>query len=124
MVTAFDLKHVKGVRAVALLWEGQPAGRIVANYSDNPMGSVCTATVHIWTGPLGGMPGSTGRAGGCGYDKFSAAVMDAFGIADRATTVDPHPHWEMQIQQAGLEHGNGDTGGAFEELGYQYMEVC
>lgn len=77
----FDLKHVQGVRAWALMHKGKMAGKIVANFSDNPAGSVCTAQVIFWTGPLadnseaGARKGpALGKAGGYGYDKFSAAV--------------------------------------------------
>jgi hypothetical protein len=84
--TAFDCSHVKSVTAWALVhpesdMDGGCAGRIVANFSDNPAGSVCTATVHLWRGPLRMDAGTTGNAGGGGYDKFSAAVGDALNRA-------------------------------------------
>jgi len=71
----FDLKHVKSVSAIAILYEGKPSGRIIANWSDNPNGSVCTAMVGVWSGPLGEMPKAVGRAGGYGYDKISSAKI-------------------------------------------------
>lgn len=77
MKSAFECSHVKSVKAYAIMFKGENAGRIVANYSDNPNGSVCTCTVHFWLGPLKDKPGTTGRAGGYGYDKLSAAFEDA-----------------------------------------------
>ena len=38
MKTAYDLNHVKSVSALVLLFNGENAGRMVANYSDNPNG--------------------------------------------------------------------------------------
>ena len=73
----YDMKHVKSVSAYALLYKGKYAGRIVANWSDNPNGSVCTAVVMIHDGPFRDMPVTTGKAGGGGYDKLSAAVHEA-----------------------------------------------
>ncbi len=63
MIPAYELKHCKSVSAVALSFEGKYAGRIVANWSDNPNGSVCTATVAIWHGPLAELPSTTAKAG-------------------------------------------------------------
>ena len=74
---AHDLAHVKSVTAWALFFDGEGCGRIVANWSDNPNGSVCTATVAVWDGPLDGLPRTTGKAGGGGYCKLSAAVAEA-----------------------------------------------
>jgi hypothetical protein len=71
------MKGVKSVSAYVLMYKGKYAGRIVANWSDNPMGSVCTAGVYIFDGPFESMPSTTGKAGGCGYDKLSAAVHEA-----------------------------------------------
>lgn len=77
MKSAYDLNHVKSVKAWGLLFDGEMAGRIVSNFSDNPNGSVCTSTVGFWGGPLKDKDLSTGTAGGCGYDKFSASVESA-----------------------------------------------
>jgi len=78
--SAFDFSHVKSVTAWALVFKGEYAGKIVANYSDNPNGSVVTATVAVYVGPITDWSegSSTGAAGGGGYCKFSAAVSDAF----------------------------------------------
>lgn len=77
MKNAFDGKHVKGVSAIALLWEGKEAGKIIANWSDNPAGSVCTATVSVWAGSLKdsfNYEKNTARARGYGYDKLASCL--------------------------------------------------
>jgi hypothetical protein len=106
MKTAYDLNHVKSVSALALLFNGENAGRMVANYSDNPNGSVCTATVTAWKGPLKDRQGMTGRAGGYGYDKLSSAVFQA-------------------LRKSGIDtiKTDGETCKMFESLGYQVIEV-
>lgn len=116
MKTAFDCKHVKDVRAWALTHEvserdGKYAGRIVANWSDNPAGAVCTATVDVWRGPLQEMPRANGRAGGGGYCKFSAAVEQALRGAGRADCGDMHGAGEGAVREY------------FERFGYTVIEV-
>lgn len=74
---ANECKHAANVRAWALVWKGKPAGSIVANFSDNPAGAVCTVTIRVYLGPLKELPIVTGRAGGYGYDKFSEAFEQA-----------------------------------------------
>lgn len=122
--TAFDCQNVKSVRAWGLLFPDagvlKQAGRLVANYSDNPAGAVCTASIVAWGGPLADMYGArtydprnaTGRAGGGGYCKFSAAVEDA--------------HHRGSGERPSIElHGRGE--GAVREwldsLGYTVIEV-
>jgi len=111
---ANECKHAANVRAWALVWKGQPAGSLVANFSDNPNGSVCTATVRIYAGPLKDLPIVTGRAGGYGYDKFSAAVDAAMssGITNYHEFTKSH----------GVEylHGAGDSvvESLFTAMGY------
>jgi len=63
---------------------GEEAGKILAYYSTNPAGSVCHANVilypHGWELIGKEAPevrGEEGRAGGYGYDKYSAAVADS-----------------------------------------------
>jgi len=109
MKSAYDQKHVKAVKAWALLFNGEMAGRIVANYSDNPNGSVCTATVGFWNGPLQDKNTTTGRAGGYGYDKFSAAVSYALNKIGVKNEVD----------------GRGDSSvkSLLEKIGYSVIEV-
>lgn len=108
--SAFDCKHVKSVRAWALFHPdasqdpnardaaARYAGKVVADYSDNPAGSVVTCTVVVWHGPLARMREAyeekrgggcrvvenpmTGRAGGGGYCKFSAAFHGAVRMVD------------------------------------------
>ena len=84
--SAWDGSHVKSVTAWALTCGGIEAGRVVANWSDNPAGSVCTATVVFFSGKLQAISSTSGRAGGYGYCKFSSAVWDAI---DRAKKADP-----------------------------------
>lgn len=115
MKNIFDFKHVKGVKAWVLVHKGEMAGRIVANYSDNPCGSVCTAQVMFLKGPLhkDEIPKSIplGRAGGYGYDKFSAAV----GKSLRLQGIEP----KEEIS------GRGDSSvkGFLEKNGYLVFEA-
>lgn len=123
MKNIFDCKHVKHVKAVALLKNGEMVGRIVANWSDNPAGSVCAAQVMLWdwevkkkrTVMLMDKPTELsaimiGRAGGYGYDKFSSAVYQALkaGGLEKDIPVEP---------------GAGSTRETFEEAGYTWVEV-
>lgn len=100
---ANECKHAASVRAWALIWKGQPAGAIVANFSDNPGGAVCTVTIRVYSGPLKELPIVTGRAGGYGYDKFSAAADAA--LRSGMTNAD---EW---MKSHGVEylHGGGDS---------------
>jgi len=109
MKSAFEMPHVKSVKAWAVTFNGEMAGRIVANYSDNPNGSVCTATVGFWDGPFKNTSAATGRAGGYGYDKFSAAVSYALKKISVKNDVD----------------GRGDSSvkSLLENLGYSVIEV-
>ena len=63
---------------------GGEAGKILAYYSNNPAGSICHALVllypHGWEIIGKEAPevrGAEGRAGGYGYDKYSAAVAES-----------------------------------------------
>ena len=61
---------------------GEEAGKILAYYSDNPAGSVWHAKVILYfygCNILGieNNESMEGKAGGYGYDKFSAAVADS-----------------------------------------------
>lgn len=93
----FDYSHVKSVTAWALIdaKTNESAGKVIANYSDNPNGSVCTCQVIIWNARKYGLePEHTttrlaigedfthetpciAKAGGYGYCKFSQAFQDA-----------------------------------------------
>jgi len=117
----WDFKHVKSVTAISLMHSGKPAGKIIANFSDNPAGSVCTAAVFIWEGPLTisekykvklmdkeTMLTSNSRmakASGYGYCKFSQAVGEAL----RATWLNGR--------------GEGAIRKYFESEGYEYIQV-
>lgn len=111
MKTAFDGKHVKGATAVALLNNGKLCGRLAANWSDNPAGAVCTATLVMYEGnPITGHHfSSTGKAGGHGYDKLSSAVYSALVDAG----VDPKV----------VRPANGRTQDEFEAWGITYVSV-
>ena len=109
MKSAFEMNNVKSVRAWAVTFNGEMSGRIVANYSDNPNGSVCTATVGFWGGPLKDTNASTGRAGGYGYDKFSAAVSSALNKIGVKNDVDGR--------------GASSVKALLENLGYSVLEV-
>lgn len=93
-----DYKHVKSVSVLILTDKKKElAGKIIANYSDNPSGSVCTAQVFLYPSfktikpkikkydksllVIGGQPYDApliGTAGGYGYDKLSSAIANAF----------------------------------------------
>lgn len=117
MKNIFDFQHVKGVRAWAIIHKGEQAGKIVANFSDNPMGSVCTAQVILWTGPLATTMMETksgpslGKAGGYGYDKFSAAVEASL----LKQGIDP------KVSMGGA--GDSAVRSFLEKKGYSIMEV-
>lgn len=122
----FDYKHVKGTTAVCLLnaKTKEYCGRIVATWSDNAAGSVCTAVVMIY----GNEPSKEikdvvdanqkamrgpfiGKAGGYGYDKLSSAIYEALvklGL-DKLIKVEP---------------ARGNQREAFEEAGFVYIEIC
>lgn len=123
----FDLKHVKGVSAICLLKNGKYVGRIVANWSDNPYGSVCTAQVMLWDGELSekvkqrhikteffdcDMPVTMiGRARGYGYDKLSAAISKAL---DKGGLREFLP----------VKGGTGNQRDVFQKAGFEYIEIC
>ena len=90
MRSAYELSHVKSVSAMALTHRGGHAGNIVANWGDSDQGSTCTLTLSIWAGPLKGDK-ATGRAGGGGYDKWSAAFDDAARASHPEMDI-PHLH--------------------------------
>jgi hypothetical protein len=86
---------------------GAECGKVLAYYTDNPAGSVCHACVILY--PQGykviGIDSTDhakieGRAGGYGYDKYSAAVADSLqkqGLAGK--------HDEINA----FTFGNGNT---------------
>ena len=121
--TAFDCPHVQSVAVFALIHPDLPgkiAGRIVANYSDNPNGSVCTATVHIFAGPLAIIPTCTGRAGGYGYDKLSSAVCSALHKAITEGIASDGPTEALRTLPHPTFNGAGMSGARewFEPYGY------
>lgn len=120
MKTVTDFAHVANTTAKALIFDGKPAGRIIANWSDNPAGSVCSASVIIWGGPLAGVKHpktgkelnytNIGKAGGYGYDKLSQAVWQCLTNAG--------------VQTEKVKPGNGLTDEEFTARGYIVFTVC
>jgi hypothetical protein len=120
MKTVNEMKHVSGTTAKAILLNGKPAGRIVANWSDNPAGTVCSASVVIWAGALSECKhektgkqfnyANIGKAGGYGYDKLSAAVYQCFNNAGVETKV--------------VSPGSGQVNEEFEAHGYTVFDIC
>jgi hypothetical protein len=118
--TIKEFKHVAGTTAKALIYEGKPAGRIIANWSDNPAGTVCSASVIIWAGPLkdakhpktgkGLNYGNIGKAGGYGYDKLSQAVYNCLVNAG--------------VEPETVKPGNGQTDEEFTNRGYVIFDIC
>lgn len=89
----FDYSHVKQVSCFVLSDKEtkEITGKIIANWSDNPNGSVCTAQVILFNNRKYGLEEKESKtrdgdyrpelaidkAGGCGYDKLSAAIWYA-----------------------------------------------
>ena len=126
MKNIFDYKHVKSTTAVCLLnaKTGEYCGRIVANWSDNPSGSVCTAQVMIFGNEPSEEIKATvdanqrackgpfiGKAGGYGYDKFSAAIYQSLKAQNLSTLIK-------------VESASGNQQNAFEEAGFKYITIC
>lgn len=110
----FDYKHVAGVTAIALLKDGKEAGKIIANWSDNPSGSVCTAQVFLYgqewrTKPIDAC--MIGKAGGYGYDKLSQAIYCALRVGGLEKIIKVEP-------------ASGNQRTAFEDAGFTWVEVC
>jgi len=73
------------VTAWAILKDGKQAGKVIANWSDNPAGSVCSLaiigfgepgdhTISICNGQV------VGKARGYGYCKFSSAFASCLRL--------------------------------------------
>jgi hypothetical protein len=117
--TVKEMKHCAGATAKAILFEGHPAGRLIANWSDNPAGTVCSASVVIWKGPLKDAKhpktgkefnyGNVGKAGGYGYDKLSQAVWQCFNNAG--------------VEAKKVRPANSLTSEEFESWGYVIFDV-
>lgn len=110
-----EMKGPKATTAWALLYNGKQAGKLIANWSDNPMGTVCSASVYIFAGPLdlkekkGFDYGNVGKAGGYGYDKLSQAVWQVFN--------------KCGIETKKVKPANGLTREEFEAWGYEVFEI-
>lgn len=119
MKNVIEMKGPKYTTAWALLFNGIPAGKLIANWSDNPNGTVCSATVYIWAGPLDLKTqtgkkkldfGNIGKAAGYGYDKLSQAVWQCLDNAG--------------IEPKKVQPANGLSRQEFEAWGYEVIEVC
>lgn len=113
-----EMKGPQNTTAWALLLDGKSAGKLIANWSDNPAGTVCSASVLIWSGPLDMKQqtgtkkldwGNVGKAGGYGYDKLSQAVWQCFDNAG--------------IETKKVKPANGMTRQEFEAWGYEVFEI-
>jgi hypothetical protein len=109
MKDARDMKGPKNTTAWALLKNGHLAGRFVANWSDNPNGTVCTVWFALYSFDNNPTIIGTGRAGGYGYDKLSAATYQALKAAGITPQV--------------VRPANGLTRKEFEAMGYEVAEV-
>ena len=112
----FDYKHVKGTTAICLLNKstGEYCGRIVANWSDNPAGTVCTCAVMLYgNSPIqsGDYKAGMGKADGYGYDKLSQAIYFALKTTNLHNLIK-------------VETASGNQRNAFEDAGFIYIEVC
>lgn len=132
MKNIFDYSHVKSVSAITLLdiKTRENAGKIIANWSDNPNGSVCTAQVIIYNEDNYGLTRKTaketysdgspmpqiaiGKAGGYGYDKLSSAIYAAMRKGFDWTFESP--------DFSGV--GESGTRKFFESIGLQYVSIC
>jgi hypothetical protein len=96
MKNIFDYSHVKSVSCLVLIdiKSKEICGKIIANWSDNPAGTVCTAQIFLHEPEKYGFKSKTrkvdlageiadlpklwiGKAGGYGYDKLSSAIASA-----------------------------------------------
>lgn len=124
MKSIFDYKHVKGTTAICLLnaKTNEYCGRIVANWSDNPAGSVCSAAVLLYgnspiklpeTGAIdcGECVNRIGTAGSYGYDKLSQAIWGSLKAQGPDKIIEVRP-------------ASGNQREAFEKAGFVYIEVC
>lgn len=117
MKSIFDFKHVNGTTAIALLDKktGCSCGRIIANWSDNPNGPVCTAQVMLYSNAPTARSkydfvNVRGIAGGYGYDKLSSAIAQALLKAELHNVIK-------------VGEGSGNQQQAFEEAGFGYIQV-
>jgi hypothetical protein len=82
---------------------------LIANWSDNPRGTVCSVWFILYGFGKGKTVKGTGRAGGYGYDKLSAATYQALKTAGITPQV--------------VQPANGLTRKEFEAMGYEVIEV-
>lgn len=93
----FD-KATREFTAVALVLDGQAVGRIVIKH-----GAAATAYVQIWGAEM-----ACGRATGYGYDKQSAAVIDAVRRLPESTASDAT--WRTAAEKIKAAFADGRDG--------------
>lgn len=133
MKNIFDYSHVKSVSCIALIdkTSKEVAGKIIANWSDNPNGFACTAQVSIYHPEHydlktsysnkkyeysdGYIPNlAIGKASGYGYDKLSSAIYAAMRKGF---------DWTFEAPDfSGV--GESGTRKFFESIGLQYVSIC
>ena len=102
MKTVPELKFCSGTTAWALLYQGKYAGKVIANWSDNPAGATCSASVVIWDGPLEPNEqlsySNVGRSQGYGYDKLDSSIRKCLFAAgvDIPTDIESRSWLEKQ----------------------------
>lgn len=114
MKSIFDYKNIKGVSVVCLINKKtkEYCGKIIVNWSNNPNGSVATACVILFNNnPIKqDFFNSTGVAGGYGYDKLSSSIYDALRKINLTEFIKVEPC-------------SGNQRNAFEEAGFEYLEI-
>lgn len=116
MKNIYDCDPIKHVSAMVLMKDGKEAGKILASWSKNRAGSVCTAQVFLYNDrrirvdAKGFGVCMIGKAGGYGYDKFSTAVAHALA----AGGMDRH---------ISVEAGRGTVAQDLRAAGYDVIEV-
>lgn len=136
-----NIDKFNDVRAIALLKDGKSAGRIIGHWSKNRNGSVCTVLVELFD-HNGKYASGWGKAGGYGYDKFSAAISSAlihaglnvedYDTLSNATFANNDKEREIQKKarraikksgKIGVYSGAGNERKAFENAGYEWLEI-
>ena len=92
------------VKVAVLLKDGKMVGKILAHWSKS---HVCRVSIYFFRRNIGRLEG---KAGGGGYDKYSAAVWDALNKAGLDDEIKVEP-------------GAGQVEQSFELAGYTYLDV-
>jgi hypothetical protein len=106
----------RNVSAYALIFDGKAVGRVVVKY-----GNAATAYVQVW-----GVPMTTARATGYGYDKESAAVIDAikrFSPSEAPADAAGALAWMRARSTAAAWSGSANWRNALEAAGFTVATV-